>query len=502
MWTLVLLLQVVPEERTADWARAGLPPLPARTRVVEVQGDPQAAIDAAEPDSILFLPEGTYDGLRLKSRITLRGAGPSKTILKGPISIGAGGADWWYPNRLKVDVQGRRGEGALRVADASKLKPGMVVQLSRKNDPAVPVISPSGHEFLQRQVTQIVSKTDTHVTVSPAPLFDLPEGSRLAPAGRMAEFVGVEDLAVEDSGRFGIHMAGVYGCWVRNVSVRFVTYSHIAISDALFCEVRGCTIATRSESGADGAGIQLGTSSFCKIEDNVLVEQYPHIEVNASSGNVIAYNYCRDSDIYGQVGPSIASSPGPHSCFNLYEGNVAPKFQADGYQGGASHDTVFRNRLHGTSMQTSKRWICVYLKRFARDYSIVGNVLGAPGHAWHYDDAETGGGDDPRRIFSFGLPGNGPPEGTQTRNAWKDWGTAPGAGGFRELDLDVRRTAIVKGNWNYRDQGVPPQEAVAGALPASLYLKAKPAWWGDLAWPPFGPDTDFARNKIPAELRR
>lgn len=468
MLTLLLLalssvegLQVLPEDRTADWARAGLPAVPARSRVVEVRGDPQEAINAAQPDDILFLPEGMYDGLRLKDRITLRGAGPTKTILKGPISIGIGGANWWYPDRLKVEVQGKRGVESLRVADASKLEPGMVVQLAARNDPELP----GGRDFLQRQVTEIVSKTSTHVMVSPAPLFDLPEGSRLTPAGRMAKFVGVEDLAVEDAGHMGINITGGYGCWVKNVTVSNIKYAHISITDSLFCEVRRCTISSRAEGGSEGAGIMLGTSSFCKIEDNILVEQFPHLAVGASSGNVVAYNYFLDSDIYGILGPSISGNHQPHSCFNLYEGNVSPKFQADGHHGSGSHDTLFRNRFHGTSLNTPKLWICVNLNRFTRKTSIVGNVLGAPGHPWSYDNTEKA-----NLIFSFGDP-------------------------------EVRRSAIVKGNFNWKDAGVPAAEAV-DSLPPSLYLKAKPDWWGDLAWPPFGPDVAFEKNKIPAEVRR
>lgn len=501
MLTLWALLQVIPADRLADWTQAGLPEIPPRTRVVEVSGDVQAAIDAAEPETVLFLPEGVYDGLRLKSRITLRGAGPTRTILKGPISVGAGGADWWYPNRLRLDVQGRRGVASLQVSDTSRLKPGMVVQLSRKNDLELPVLSPSGVDFLQRQVTRIVEKTPTHVSVSPAPLFDLPEGSRLAPGGRMAEFVGIEDLDVEDTGPFGIHISGGFGCWVKNVRVRFISGTHVFLGDSLFCEIRDCFISTRMESASSGAGIHLGTSSFCKIENNVIEQQYPHVEVSASSGNVVAYNYCRDSDIYGALGASLSAGAAPHSCFNLYEGNVSPKFQADGHHGSGSHDTLFRNRLHGTSPLTSKSWVCVRLNRFTRNTSIVGNILGAPGHAWLYDNAGKYIPSDTRLIYAFGMPGNGAPDGVQSGNTWKDWGTSPGAGGFREMDLDVRRSALVKGNFNYKDGAVPPEEA-AGELPASLYLKGKPAWWGDPAWPPFGPDVASRGNKIPAELRR
>ena len=91
---------------------------------------------------------------------------------------------------------------------------------------------------------------------------------------------------------------------------------------------------------------------------------------------------------------------------------------------------------------------------------------------------------------------------------WEDWtkimagGAHPGPGGFQELDLDVPATTILKGNFNYKNQGVPPSESLGGAsLPKSLYLKEKPAWFGDLAWPPFGPDTDFEKNKIPAQVR-
>ena len=77
-----------------------------------------------------------------------------------------------------------------------------------------------------------------------------------------------------------------------------------------------------------------------------------------------------------------------------------------------------------------------------------------------------------------------------------------GPGGFQELDLDVKATAILKGNYNYKDNGVPESESLGGTkLPDSLYLKTKPAWFGDAKWPPFGPDTDFEKNKIPAQVR-
>jgi hypothetical protein len=70
------------------------------------------------------------------------------------------------------------------------------------------------------------------------------------------------------------------------------------------------------------------------------------------------------------------------------------------------------------------------------------------------------------------------------------------------LDLDVKATTLLKGNYNCRDNGVPACESLGAAtVPKSLYLKEKPGWFGDLPWPPFGPDTDFQKNKIPAQIR-
>jgi hypothetical protein len=49
---------------------------------------------------------------------------------------------------------------------------------------------------------------------------------------------------------------------------------------------------------------------------------------------------------------------------------------------------------------------------------------------------------------------------------------------------------------------VPTNESLGGAaLPRSLYLSEKPAWFGSLAWPAFGPDATFESNKIPAQAR-
>jgi hypothetical protein len=78
--------------------------------------------------------------------------------------------------------------------------------------------------------------------------------------------------------------------------------------------------------------------------------------------------------------------------------------------------------------------------------------------------------------------------------------------GFRERDLDVEATTIRKLNYvalGAGGGGISTQEdAPASSLPKSLYYPSKPAWFGDLAWPPFDP---FSPNQdhsaIPAGKR-
>ena len=78
----------------------------------------------------------------------------------------------------------------------------------------------------------------------------------------------------------------------------------------------------------------------------------------------------------------------------------------------------------------------------------------------------------------------------------------PGSGGYQELDLDVEATTLKKAN-AYMPVGIPPAESLGGAaLPPSLYLRAKPIWFGHLSWPPFDPGAPNLDYKaIPAGYR-
>jgi hypothetical protein len=474
--------------------------------------------------------------------------------------------------------------------------------ISLKNDTVLPVLHVSGFDRVRRQMSRIVAKTSTSVTISPALYFDLPSG--LAPllnvATRQGEAIGIEDLAIDaqNSSTYNplIGFEQSIGCWVKNVSMSKTPNYFIRLGDSLQCEVRHCDLRGSQTAGSNHSGILPENVTACLVEDNIIIDMFPHIEVNhGCTGNVFAYNFCEGNGSMGVMGVSIDSNHGPHNSYNLYEGNVASKFQSDGYFGSNSEDTLFRNWFHGTSTATDQFGICVYLNRLARNINIIGNVLGRSGndpatgqplvYVYNNNVGGTWGGLNysQRFIYAFGLPnlGNGGFNGSYAQpslgTTWPSYnilgtlttrtsdtagiitlskgtvdanlypitvtwaaglraslssgavsgstvpildslglssgsilpsaGTATqvwvGPSGFQELDLDVNATALTKGNWNAKDGGTPTSEALgAEVLPSSLYRSSKPAWFGDLAWPAFTPQSPNQNyGAIPAGYR-
>ena len=625
---------IIPAERLADWRPGVTVGVPGgirtdRDKLIDVTQAPynadntgkadvqpaiMQAIADAKDEEVVYLPAGTYRidkviSISGKSNITLRGAGPDKTVIMIQPPCGAGisiqGRGGWYRQELTLNIADspKRGQTVLNVGDTKSLETypeggiGLLCQLSLKNDPKLPVMSTADWGYLRKQISRIVARTATTVTISPGLLFDLPESlsprltpAKPAPGGRSADFVGIEDLSVdggEGNPATGVSMSSSYGCWLKNVAVRNIGSYYFSFRDLFQCQVESChNVGNRLVAGRPrSAGVLFAGSSFCLFQNNTLADGASGLIVEGgSAGNVFAYNFSDGTTIQGTLlMASFNSNHGAHPSFNLYEGNVGPRFQCDGYHGSASDDTAFRNRFHGTSTMTSRYWVCVNLNRFTRNYNLVGNILGSKGHDWLYEVEMTGFDYEKHFIYSLGFPnmGNGWCDGKTAQPSkgkyWADWdpveGTTikgvltertgdtmgkitlssgtlrlnqmpmmkagdtqswvvvrkvedkvvtvdsgpwrsklppantelllfAGANGFQELDLDVKATTLLLGNYNYKDNGVPESESLKGKkLPASLYLSEKPEWFGDLAWPPFGPDAEFEKNSIPAELR-
>jgi len=79
---------------------------------------------------------------------------------------------------------------------------------------------------------------------------------------------------------------------------------------------------------------------------------------------------------------------------------------------------------------------------------------------------------------------------------------------LQELDLNVKTTMIRHGNYDYLNQAIAWDGAIADRdIPSSYFRTSKPAFFGTLAWPPFDPAAppgdfnDSSLCRIPAGYR-
>jgi hypothetical protein len=159
--------------------------------------------------------------------------------------------------------------------------------------------------------------------------------------------------------------------------------------------------------------------------------------------------------------------------FNLHEGNEGSGFQADGIHGTQHFNTAFRNYYHGWEPGKSAQTNPVYAYAFNRYLNFVGNVLGEPSYHSTYEADST------RAIWNLGDgPGSGIADDAIVARTMLRWGN---------YDV-VTRTAVfnaaeVPSSLTRYANPVPSQ-----VLPASLYLPARPLFWGAMPWPAIGPD--------------
>jgi hypothetical protein len=215
---------------------------------------------------------------------------------------------------------------------------------------------------------------------------------------------------------------------------------------------------------------------------------------SSGAGSVVAYNYADDSfdlDSPGWVESGINASHMAGAHHVLFEGNLSHNADSEYTHGNAIYLTFFRNYLTGQRQRFDDR---SGLRAVGLSYgswwdSFVGNVLGRPGQMarWSYEDPSM-----KTNTASWGTGGIG--------NIWmlgydaERWGMAP--------DAKTLSTVIRGGNFDYlTNQVVWTSSLPAQTLPASLYLTAKPAFFGDYPWPWVDPTGSPKVHTLPAKAR-
>jgi hypothetical protein len=539
----------------------------------------QAAIEACPAGQVVSLGAGTFtvaEGsyVALDKGVTLRGAGPGKTILTrtGGATVGSyqpgasptpiisvGAARWGNGTSAgtALSVDAAAGSLSVQVASAAGFAVGQMVLLDEASgagwqperiaawtskgytqiwaSPDYRVVWQKHNPYYQyvddfdaatfpanansagcwfskcdrpvnelHQVTSISGNTitfDTPVTIS----YRTGHAAKLYyfDNSKVVRNAGIEDMTVSHGDDGNIHFVESANCWARNVENTLWLGHGFELTAALRVQLEHVYVhnAAWPVNGGGGYAIALnwGTSEAL-IEDSISVLANKVIVAqSAGTGSVVAYNYMDDGYINGQDGWVEAGINGSHmvgSHHMLFEGNQSFNSDSDETHGNSTYMVFYRNwltgfrkpftALDGTVVDDSKG--CCGPQRaasahaYASWFSFLGNVLGTSGamSGWTYECVGS----------ANNMPGN-----CIWQLGWMDI-TPQGD------DPASRATAYRDGNYDYLTKSIRWDAGdTSKSLPASLYLSAKPAFFGNNPWPWVTPEGAQQLYTLPAKAR-
>lgn len=356
------------------------------------------------------------------------------------------------------------------------------------------------------EIKQIASVSGSTVTfTTPVHIsYRVSQGAQLSRFSGVVERAGVESLKVVGGDQGNIRFAWAANSWARNVENTVWHDEGFALDGSFRVEIRDSYVHDAAWAQPGGAGYAISLSygsSECLVENSIIVKANKVMVARSSgAGSVFGYNhvdvgYINTDTSWVENGINGSHMVGPHHM--LFEGNYSFNADSDKTHGNSIHHTFFRNHLRGirtpaTAFGASpgssvtiddaragtgpKR--CVGLGYYSYWHAFVGNVLGAAGQmtGWTYEGRFNSG---PSGIWMLG---------------WDDWVPYP-------VDPMVTATTFRHGNFDHLTRSVARWEpGYSRALPDSLYLAGKPAFFGSSPWPWVDPSTG-ATYTLPAKAR-
>jgi hypothetical protein len=521
----------------------------------------QNGINACPAGQVVQLAAGTFtiaegSTIHLNKAITLRGSGPTATILNRPNGAEIGS---YFPgsspsaiiviqgasasgSTVPLTADAAQGSNSVQVSNASGYSVGEIVLLDEASGagwqpdhvssteqvwaaPDYRVVwnrhNPSmngddGSDIFgyfqihsdhptneMHQISAISGNTitfDSPVTMS----YRTSHGAQLTPMISGPAKAGVEELAVKGGDDSNIKFNTVAYAWAKNVDNSFYLNDGFRIEVAFRLQLEGVYVHDAVWPVPGGAGYNI---SLAYGSSEILMENSISVRANkvmvaraAGTGSVFAYNYMDDGFIYGsdgwvEIGLNASHLVGPHHV--LFEGNWGFNADSDQTHGNSIYITYFRNWLTGYRQKFTD-----YINNTVIDDTTgcCGPLRAAAAHAYAY-------------WFSFignvlGLPGhtnglvydgiggtNSFPPNAIWMLGWVD--ISP-----QGYDPNVANTAIRDGNFDYLTNSVKWTNG-AYTLPDSLYLSSKPAFFtgGASTWPWVNPTGSPQLATLPAKAR-
>lgn len=518
----------------------------------------QAALNACPVGQVVQLSEGRFtvnDHLKVPSYVTLRGKGPGSTVLQKTnfgenehiVLLGSnqfGHAD--NATAVNLTADGVAGAMSVTIADATGFTPGQFVKIDadewttagwRPDSPLKdgtqmevwgtdrvtykirrPELSGNiGEGSLDdysrygRVIAEIkeIAAVDGNVITFTSPLHIAYPVSKVSQLVRYTglsvhtKWSGVEDLTLTGGTAGNLKMTTTAHSWAKNIECTQFGNPCVDITEAFRVELRDSYIHHANNPVPGGGGYALSMRSGASevlIENNIVMWANKVMVSRASgAGSVVGYNYMQDSLIrynmgFMEVGINASHYPAPHHV--LFEGNQSSNYDSDATFGGSIYMTVFRNWLEG-ERRSYPHQTATPLGRAARAigsaqwswwHFFAGNVLGRPTldpARWVFDDPCDG----------TATAGNSAcnPKGAM-------WRIGYASSQFQLSDPITRSTAIREGNFDYLTNTVN-WSGTPKALPNSMYLTSKPAFFGNLPWPWVTPEGTVKTHTLPAKLR-
>jgi hypothetical protein len=551
---------IINASRRIDWSQAGVTGgIPNRSTICTTlnpgatASQINTAIASCASGQVVFLNAGTYSlsaGIRFnnKRNVTLRGAGPDRTLLvfSAGSTCGGMGADVCFingdgnwagdPRNVANWMAGHAiGATSITLTGATTLQVGTMLILDQLDDPTTDngaiwvcqTISICAQQDgaangrtgrAQEQLVRVTAISGNTVTITPGLYMPNWRSSQSPQAwwsnDTPISMSGIENLSLDHAGsgttiKSGVYFYNAYNCWVKNVRSLNSNRNHVWLYQSAHITVRDSYFYGTANAASQSYGTEQFMSADNLVENNIFEHITAPMLNTGATGTVFGYNYAID-DYYGVSSTWQQSSSYHHAAGNsffLWEGNDGPGLTADDIHGSSHFITAFRNVWLGWEPGKTQETIPIHLEAWNRYYNFVGNVLGKIGYHTRYEAAASSSSDagnasvGDRSIYTLGYSGN---EGTNQSPIPND--TLVKLTMMRWGNYD---TVHASAQWNASE--VPSSlsqfsNAVPGnqVLPNSLYLSAKPSWWAATPWPAIGADVSGGQDptghafKIPA----
>jgi hypothetical protein len=498
----------------------------------------QSAIDECPVGQVVMLSAGDFkitNHVLVNKGITLRGQGPTHTKLKMPPGLNDNlitiGTQQWIGEFQSTDLASDavKGSQSATLVNNPGLTVGEIVLIDQLTDPALvswgskcPPDNACRGWFtrMNRPLGQVMEiavidrntitfTTPFHIDFRRANTAQLSrfgaDWSGLIPS---VKYAGVEDLYLSGGstgGQGNINMTKAAYSWIKNIESDYHDGRSVALYTSFRSVIRDSYIHSAQHSNPGGGAYGLAISNYSSdnlIENNIVWRMNKVMVMqSAGGGNVIAYNYMDDGLIdytlpWMESGINASHMAGSH--MELFEGNQSFNYDAENTWGSPIYITAFRNHLTGKRRSTPPRdptpdpslqfphdqfRRAVSLAAGAWWHTLVGNVLGyagmspAPAGSFKYEDVYPWR-DDPSSLWRVGIS--------------DDWGPP---------DPKVVSTLIRGGNYDFVTNQVHWENVTQQALPNSLYLTGKPAFFGTCTWPWVDPTGSTKTHILPAKAR-